>query len=54
MLNFLELEEYTLVIPGPDDISWYERNMAYAGELNRGFLKTVTDPPKGGRLCPGG
>ena len=50
MLNFLELEEYTLVIPGPDDISWYERNMAYAGELNRGFLKTVTDPPKGGRL----
>jgi len=50
MLHFLELDEFTLVIPGPDDISWYEKNMGYAQELNREFLKTIVEPPKGGRI----
>ncbi len=50
MLHFLELDEFTLVIPGPDDIAWYERNMGYAQELNREYLKQITEPPKGGRL----
>jgi hypothetical protein len=50
MLHFLELDEYTLVIPGPDDIAWYEQNMGYAQQMNREFLKSVTIPPKGGHL----
>jgi hypothetical protein len=50
MLHFLELKEFTLVIPGPDDIQWYDQNMGFGQSLNQKFLETVSRPPKGGRL----
>ncbi len=50
MLHFLELDDFTLVVPGPDDIAWYQKNMGYSKELNHQTLDTVQEPPRGGRL----
>jgi hypothetical protein len=50
MLHFLELEDFTLVIPGPDDIKWYDQNMGFGQSLNEDYMKNVLKPPKGGRL----
>ena len=50
MLHFLELDDFTLVVPGPDDMAWYEKNMGYAKELNRATLDSIQEPPHGGRL----
>jgi hypothetical protein len=50
MLHFLELDDFTLVVPGPNDIAWYQKNMGYAKELNHEFLKNLKVPLIGGRL----
>lgn len=50
MLHFLEQDEFTLVIPGPEDISWYERNMKFGHEMNQAYLDALAEPPRGGQL----
>lgn len=50
MLHFLEMDGYTLVVPGPEDASWTTDLMGYGAELNAEYLATLPEPPKGGRL----
>ena len=50
MLHFLEQEDFTLVVPGPEDAEWYNSNMNYSRELNRQYLEALSEPPKGGHL----
>jgi len=50
MLHFLDQKDYTLVVPGPEDVEWYNRNMTYSQDLNRQYLQALVEPPKGGHL----
>lgn len=50
MLHFLKQDDFTLVIPGQEDMAWYERNMELALKLNREYLDSLDEPPQGGRL----
>lgn len=50
MLHFLEMDGYTLVTPGPDDVAWYESLMGYSQQANQEYLDALAEPPKGGRL----
>jgi len=50
MLHFLDQEDYTLVIPGPEEVEWYNQSMIYGKELNRQYLDALATPPKGGHL----
>lgn len=50
MLHFLELEDFTLVVPGPEDRQWIEGMMKYGHELNRPYLEAFAEPPQGGKL----
>ncbi len=50
MLHFLPQDDYTLVIPGPDDHNWYRGLMDYGLESNAAFLAALAEPPRGGRI----
>lgn len=50
MLHFLDQKEYTLVVPGPEDVEWYKANMLYSKEQNLHYLDALQEPPKGGHL----
>ena len=50
MLHFLEMDGYTLVVPGPEDSSWTTDLMAFGLEHNRPYLDALEKPPAGGKL----
>jgi hypothetical protein len=50
MLSYLEMDGYTLVTVGPDDVDGAKQLMEYGTKLNREYLNQLVKPPKGGRL----
>lgn len=50
MLHFLEMDGYTLVVPGPEDHAWTTDLMEYGLEENRPYLAAIEKPPAGGKL----
>ena len=50
MLHFLKHDDFTLVIPGPEEVAWYQNSSEYSQRMNREYLSALQEPPKGGRL----
>ena len=50
MLRYVEIDGYTLVTVGPDDIGSTTQLMEYRTSFNREYLNQLVKPPKGGRL----
>lgn len=50
MSHFLEMEGYTLVVPGPEDRSWTIDLMEFGLENNQPYLDALEKPPAGGKL----
>ena len=50
MLRYVDMDGYTLVTVGQDDIDGTTQLMAYGKKLNREYLEQMEKPPKGGRL----
>ncbi len=50
MLHFLKHDDFTLVIPGPEDEDWYKRSSEYSRSMNQEYLAALQEPPRGGRL----
>jgi hypothetical protein len=50
MLHYLEMDGYTLAVPGPEDEAWEAQLMEYGKQRNQEYLDALTEPPKGGKL----
>lgn len=50
MFTFLKQDDYTLVVPNPEDRAYIEKTMEYGGRLNQEYLDGLKAKPTGGRL----
>jgi hypothetical protein len=50
MLHLINVDDYTLVVPGPEDESWVMADVQKGRELNQAYLASLAAAPQGGKI----